>query len=143
MRCRLGNKMEMPLYIHGNMYDHVTIEAWQHLWDKICRMAYEKKDICERIIAHPGIMHINGRVVSDKRESTHSREYNRREPVNSYFLTLENVWKQYSLFHGTQMPYEIPEFKELVVPYSLYNCLGVQSWFRHSFPNCKVYFWDE
>jgi hypothetical protein len=135
--------MEMPLYIHGNMYESVTLEAWQEIWDRICKMAYENKDICERIVTRPGILHVNGHIVSDKRESTHSAEYARREPVNSYFLTLENVWKQYSHFHGTQLPGVVPEFKELVVPYSLYNCLGVQAWFRHSFPNCKVFYWDE
>jgi hypothetical protein len=143
MRHIIGNKMEMPLHIHGNMYDHITIEAWQQVWDKICRMAYEKKDICEKIITRPGSIRVNGKPVPDSRESTHTQEYNRREPMNSYFLTLENVWKQYSSFHRSEMPHVIPEFKELVVPYSLYNCLGVQSWFRHSFPNCKVYHWDE
>jgi len=143
MKRIIGNKMEMPLYIHGNMYDHVTIEAWQQVWDMICKMAYENGPVYEKIVTTPGIMHVNGRVVHDKRESAHSQEYNRREPVNSYFLTLENIWKQYSLLYGTQMPDVVPEFKELIVPYSLYNCLGVQSWFRHSFPNCKVFYWDE
>jgi hypothetical protein len=135
--------MEMPLYINGKLYDAVTVEAWQGLWDKICRMAYDGKDVCESIITRPGIMHVNGRVLHDKRESTHSKEYARRDPVNSYFLTLDNVWKQYSQFHSPDMPKVIPEFKELVVPYSLYECLGVQAWFQYSFPNCKVYFWDE
>ncbi len=135
--------MEMPLYIHGNMYDSVTVDAWQNVWDKICRMAYDGKDVCESIITRPGIMHVNGRVVPDKRESAHSHEYSRGDPINSYFLTLDNIWKQYSQFHGTQDPKVIPEFKELIVPYSLYECLGVQQWFEHSFPNCKVYFWNE
>lgn len=143
MTYRIGNKMEMPLYIHGNMYDRITVDAWQDVWDKICKMAYEGKDVCEKIVTRPGILHINGQVLHDSTESTHSREYNRHTPVNSYFLTLENVWKQYSSFYGSQMPQVVSEFKELIVPYSLYNCLGVQSWFRHSFPNCKVYFWDE
>jgi hypothetical protein len=143
MKHRIGNKMEMPLYVHGNMYDHVTVDAWQGLWDRICRMAYEKKDICEKIITTNGILHMDGQIVEDNRQYVHSHIYNREKPINSYFLTLDNIWKQYSSFHGAQMPHVIPELKELVVPYSLYNCLGVQSWFRHSFPNCKVYFWDE
>jgi hypothetical protein len=143
MTHRIGNKMKMPLYIHGNSYDRATVEAWQQVWDTICKMAYEKKDICESIVTRPGIMHVNGRVVPDNRESVHSCEYNRKEPVNSYFLTLDNIWRQYSQLHGTKMPHVVPEFKELIVPYTLYECLGVHAWFRHSFPNCKVYFWDE
>lgn len=135
--------MEMPLYINGNLYDAITIEAWQSVWDRICRMAYEGKDVCESITTRPGIMHVNGRVIHDSRESSHSNEYSRCNPVNSYFITLDNIWKQYSQFHSPQMPKVIPEFKELVVPYALYECLGVHSWFEHSFPNCKVYFWDE
>lgn len=143
MRCIIGNKMEMPLFIYGKMYDQVTIDAWQEVWNKICRMAYENTDICERIITRPGVMHVNGRVIPDKRESAHSQEYNRKEPVNSYFLTLDNIWKQYSTLYKTQALYIVPDFKELIVPHALYDCFGVQSWFRHCFPNCKVYYWDE
>lgn len=135
--------MEIPLNIHGNMYEQTTIQAWQNVWDRICKMAYEGTDICEKIITTPGIMRVNGKVVTDKRESAHTHEYARREPVNTYFLTLDNVWKQYSSYYGSTMPKVIPEFKELIVPYVLFNDIGVRCWFEHSFPNCKVYYWDE
>lgn len=135
--------MKMNLYINGNMYDDVTLEAWQQVWDKVCKMCYEGTGICESIVTRPGIMHVNGRVIQDTRESTHTREYSRHNPVNSQFLTLDNIWKQYSHLYGTMDPKVVPEFKELVVPYSLYETLGVHSWFRHSFPNCVVTFWNE
>lgn len=135
--------MEIPYYLDGKMYDNVTIEAWQEVWDRVCRMAYEKRDICESIVTKPGIMHINGRIIHDKRESTHVREYCRLEPINHYFLTLENIWKQYSQLYSPNDPDVILEFKELIVPRCLYECLGVSQWFKYSFPNCKVSFWDE
>lgn len=125
------------------MFDSVTVDAWQDVWDRICKMAYEGKDICEKIVTSPGIMHIDGQLIRDKSEASHSREYAREPCVNTYFLKLDNVWKQYSQFHAPEMPKVVPEFKLLIVPYSLYQTLGVQQWFRHSFPNCKVYFWAE
>lgn len=135
--------MEIPLYLNGKTYEGHTVEAWQQVWDRICRMAYEGKDVCEKIVTKPGLTYIDGKIISNSTESYHNRIYRNVEPINYYFLTLENVWKQYSQLYHPSDPKVIPEFKELVVPYCLYNCLGVQSWFRHSFPNCKVYFWDE
>lgn len=135
--------MEMPLFINGNMYDNHTIEAWQNVWERICKMAYDGTDICEEIVTVPGILHVNGRVINDRRESTHNVEYHRLEPVNYYFLTLENIWKQFSHLYADKNPGVVPELKKLVVPYCLYDCPGVRSWFRYSFPNCKLYFWDE
>lgn len=135
--------MNIPLFIHGNRYEEVTIDAWQCIWDKICKMSYEGTDICERIVTRPGVMHINGRVVQDRRETTHSQEYSRREPLNDYFLSLDNIWKQYSGLYGSADVKVIPELKQLVVPRALYESLGVQQWFRYSFPNCVVTFWNE
>jgi hypothetical protein len=135
--------MEIPLYIHGNMYDRVTLESWQYVWDHICKMAYEGKNVVESIVTRPGVMYIDGVLTNEKKQSEHSKVYRNKDLANSYFLNLDNVWKQYSQFYGPVMPKVIPEFKELIVPYALYDCLGVQSWFRHSFPNCKVFYWDE
>lgn len=135
--------MEIPLFINGNRYEEHTVEQWQQVWDLICKMAYEKTNICEAIITTPGFLHINGTVFNDKSQKTHSYEYGRAQPVNTYFLTLDNVWKQYSNLYGPQMPHVIPELKVLVVPRVLYDSLGVSNWFRYSFPNCKVTFWEE
>lgn len=134
--------MEVPLFVNGGMYESHTIESWQYVWDKICKMAYEGQGICESIVTRPGILHIDGRVIQDKTEVTHSKEYARQSNMNSYFLTLDNIWKQYSHLHNTKMPGVVPELKELVVPFVLYNDLGIEPWFRYSFPNCKVTFWE-
>ena len=134
--------MEIPLFINGNTFEAQTIEQWQYVWDKVCKMAYEKTDICEKIITRPGFIHLNGEVINNKTELEHSREYERAQPLNTYFLTLDNIWKQYSTFHGVKMPEIIPEFKELVVPRALFESIGIDNWFRYSFPNCTVKFWE-
>lgn len=133
--------MEISLFIDGKMYDNCTVDAWQTVWEKICKMSYEGTEICEEMVTVPGILHINGKILRDTRESTHSNEYRRLEPVNTYFLTLDNMWKQYSHLYGSAKLKVVPEFKKLVVPQALFECLGVQQWFRYSFPNCKVYYW--
>lgn len=135
--------MEIPLFINGNRFEEHTIDQWQQVWDKICKMAYEKAPPCEKIITSPGFVHINGEVTNDRTEKTHTYEYSRPQPLNTYFLTLDNIWKQYSSFYGPQMPDVVPELKELFVPRVLYDSLGISNWFRHSFPNCKVTFWEE
>lgn len=132
--------MEIPLNIYGDTYDEITIEAWQSVWDHVCKMAYEGTDICESIITRPGVMTINGKKVFDKRERTHSQEYARLQPINTYFLTLDNMWKQYSDYYPEVKV--IPEFKKLIVPYALYQSLGITQWFRYSFPNCEVIYWE-
>lgn len=136
-------EIHIPIYVSRNMYDSVTVEQWQIVWDKVCRMAYHGEDICDKIITRPGNMNIGGKPVKDARQSTHSQYYAKGEPLNNYFLTLENIWRQYSTFHGPMHPKVIPELKELVVPHALFDCLGVQAWFMHSFPNCKIFYWDE
>ena len=135
--------MEIPLFINGNRFEEHTIENWQQVWDDICKMAYERSPPREKIITTPGFIHINGELTNDKTEKTHTHEYSRSQPVNTYFLTLDNMWKQYSSFYGSRMPDVVPELKELVVPRVLYDSLGISNWFRHSFPNCKVTFWEE
>ena len=134
--------MEIVLNIDGNMYDETTVGIWQVVWHKLCSMAYTRSNICRSIVIKPGPMIINNRYVLDKRELSHSREYSRIEPLNRDKLTLEYMWKKYSHAYGNKYPEVVPELKELVVPYSLFVCLGVNSWFRHSFPNCKVRFWE-
>lgn len=135
--------MEIPLFINGNRFEEHTVEQWQQVWDTICRMAYERTTPCEKITTVPGFVHINGEITNDKTEKTHSYEYSRCQPVNTYFLTLDNMWKQYSRLYGSRMPDVVPELKELFVPRVLYESLGISNWFRHSFPNCKVTFWEE
>jgi len=40
-------------------------------------------------------------------------------------------------------PVVVPELKEIYVPRILFTCLGVFTWFRHSFPNCQILFWED
>jgi hypothetical protein len=129
--------MEISLNIQGDVYDNSTIHEWQLVWEKICNMAYADTDIYESIVTRPGVMIINGRKVHDKRELSHSREYARTQPINRDLLMLDHVWNQYS----NKEPKIVPEFKNLVVPYPIYQSLGINAWFKYSFPNCKVTFW--
>jgi hypothetical protein len=132
--------MEIPLFLNGRVYENHTVDGWQCVWDKICRMAYEGRDVCESIVTKPGITYVDGKIVEGL---SHSQMYSNNDPINHYFLTLENIWKQYSQLYPYEYPKVIPELKELVVPYHLYNCLGVRSWFKHSFPNCVVTYWEQ
>lgn len=134
--------MEITLRINKNQYEDSTIIEWQNVWDIICKMTYEGTNKCENIITKPGNLYIDGRKVYDKREKTHSREYLRLEPDNIYLLTLDNVWKQYSSYYGTKELIIVPEFKKLVVPYPLFHSIGIPQWFRYSFPNCEVIYWN-
>lgn len=146
MRDRIGNKMSslyIPLYTDGIMYCAQTIDQWQYVWDKLCKMTYEEKEICESVITRPSILCIDGLIMNDTSELTHSHQYKNPKYVNVEFLTLDNIWKQYSHIYGPIQPKVIPELKKLVVPKCLFECLGVRSWFRHSFPNCEVVFWEE
>lgn len=135
--------MEIPLEIENNLYCPTTVDCWVSVWNQVCKMAYEGKDIHESIVTRPGNMCINEYLVHDKRESIHSYEYSLHFPLNSYQMTLDNVWKQYSEFYGPENPKIIPQFKELVVPRALFESLGISQWFHYTFPNCTVTFWEE
>ena len=60
--------------------------------------------------------------------------------------TLDSVWEKFSNqkdeFGKFIEPQVVPELVKLHVPYALFHCLGVNSWFEHSFPNCVVSFWE-
>lgn len=90
---------------------------WQSIWQQICEMAYENTNPVEKIIIEPTDF-------EDKEENT-----------------LTYTWKQYSKKHGPIMPGVVYELKELYVPKSLFEDLGIYSWFRYSFPNCKISYW--
>ena len=135
--------MEIPLIVHEKNYQYDTIAGWKQVWDIICKMAYEKTGICDKIITKPGYMRVNGVVDNSKNEAIHSRVYLKRECLNDFNITLDIVWKYYSIQNGSKMPHVIPELKEIHVPRILFETLGVKAWFNHSFPNCRIFFWDE
>jgi len=60
------------------------------------------------------------------------------ESKNVEELTLDFQWQKYQQLK----PLVIPELKYIYVPKLLFESLGVYSWFRYSFPNCKIEFWE-
>ena len=104
------------------MYNHrnTLMDTWESVWKCICEMAYENRPPCEKIIMKPG----------EIENSTKEED------------TLTYTWKIYSKKHGSTMPGVVPEFKELYIPRHLFQDHGVYPWFRHSFPNCQIHFWE-
>ncbi len=97
------------------------MDNWKSVWETICKMAYENGPLYEKIIIEPKVIELS---------------LNEED-------TLDYTWKKYSKKHGSKMPNVIPEFKELYVPRHLFEDLGIYPWFRYSFPNCHIQFWDE
>jgi hypothetical protein len=135
--------MEISLHISNNEYTERTIYAWQEVWENICKMAYEKMEPIEKIITNPGALIVNGKMVSKNSEVGHCHYYASKTPVNDYLITLDYTWKIYSKKYGSTMPGVVPEFKELYVPRPIFDDMGIQKWFSHSFPNCKIFYWSE
>jgi hypothetical protein len=55
--------------------------------------------------------------------------------------TMDYTWKEYSNnYKSTKI---VPELKKLVTPYSIFFCLGCNSFFREVFPNCVIEFTEE
>lgn len=133
--------MRAPLVVKDRMYSYETILAWKVVWDKICRMAYENEKPVSELIVVPDRVRMEGIAVpmSEKQQADY---YGKWMPLNSEVITLDHMWKYYSKAHGTEMPKVVPEFEKLHVPRSLFQSLGVDPWFRHSFPNCTVSFWE-
>lgn len=134
--------MRIPLIVENRMYLYETIVGWKIVWDTICKMAYENEKPVSEIIVVPGHVRIEG-ISIRMSEQKHAEYYRRGLPINSDVITLDHMWKYYSKQHGAEMPKVVPEFEHLHVPRGLFNSLGVIPWFRHSFPNCTVSFWDE
>ena len=135
--------MEIPLIVYEKMYQYDTIAGWKRVWETICQMAYEKTGVCEKIITKPGYMRVNGVENLKCSEAEHSRVYLNKENSNDYSISLDVLWKYYSNQYGSQMPHVIPELKEIHVPRILFDTIGVRAWFNYSFPNCRIFFWDE
>lgn len=123
--------MEIELRIshsyYHTYYHHDTVLAWQKVWDTLFRMAYLREGIVDKIITIP--------TRSDDLEF-----YQNRNPKNYYEITLDYCWREFCKIHKDSL-HVVPELKEIYVPECLFACLGVWSWFAHSFPNCKITFW--
>ena len=53
-------------------------------------------------------------------------------------MSLDFQWKNYN----SLKPLVINELKYIFVPKILFESLGVYAWFRYSFPNCRIDFWE-
>jgi hypothetical protein len=96
---------------------------WQETWQRLCDMAYYRKNVVSEFIVD-GLL---GDLEQELLESNNVEE-----------LTLDFQWQKYQQLK----PLVIPELKYIYVPKTLFESLGVYSWFRYSFPNCKIEFWE-
>ncbi len=124
----------MELTIEYEHYSEKTLEGWWRVWRTICEMAYSQTYIMEEIITMPA---------AGFSEKEHTAIYNKRLCHNEYDITLDSMWKTYSTLFETKMPYVCPMLKKLHVPRVLFEELGIRPWFKHSFPNCVITFWEE
>ena len=106
-------------------------------------MCYHGANIQEEMITTPGYFQVDEELMLSKCEKEQTQFYGQRYAINDEQLTLDHTWKEYSLNAGLGFnPLVVPEFKRLHVPAHLFYTLGVDSWFKHSFPNCTVTFWE-
>jgi hypothetical protein len=107
---------------------------WPVLWRTICEMSYHRSFLTDEIVVP-----IENYEVLEKYKNINPHEF--------YTLTLDYMWKQYSVrrdINGNFIePQIVPELKYLFVPRILFDSLGIRSWFQFSFPNCKVQFWED
>ena len=91
-------------------------------WKQICDMAFFRSNIVDKMI-----------VKLQKNECETD--------------TLDYHWKQFSSIKDADGNFiealVVPELNFIIVPQSLFHTEGVYAWFKHSFPNCVITFWDE
>jgi hypothetical protein len=110
-------------------YTFGTIAHWQRAWRVICDMAYDSNAIqYETITIH-----------SDDSDREDARAYGGYTVQNQHLICLDEVWRSYD----KKAPFVNKTLKQVYVPRVLFNCLGVQNWFKFSFPNCEVHYWPE
>jgi hypothetical protein len=110
-----------------------VINKWQPIWQQICDMAYSRKNIVPTVsIEKFNYSDLLGYMLN-------SRNFDQ--------ITLDYTWKQTTSRKNTDgTPVEVfvvPELREIYVPRILFETLGVFQWFKHSFPNCSILFWED
>lgn len=110
------------------MFRNDVVKKWQSVWDQVCLMAYEHRNITDKIIVHPD-------------SPMEQYFYERNKCSNAEEITLDHMWQKYS-YSGDNV-FVIPELQRIYVPRSLFECLGVYAWFKYSFPNCVIDFWED
>lgn len=110
-----------------------VIIKWQFIWQKICDMAYSRKRISDRVLI-------------EKFNYTELLNY-MINSSNFEQITLDYIWKQVSSQKNSDGSYVealiVPELKEIYVPRILFSTPGVFHWFKHSFPNCSISYWED
>jgi hypothetical protein len=120
---------ELETEFERRYYTFATIGEWQKVWQIICDMAYDSKaEQYEDIIVRSAD--------SDKDDA---RGYGAYTVQNQHLICIDEVWRRYD----KKQPFINKTLKSLYVPRVLFYCLGIQNWFKFSFPNCKIYYWPE
>jgi hypothetical protein len=109
-------------------------EKWQRLWRQICDMAYLRENIITKLVVIP-----------------EEEEYNYLKKLDIEWehqhITLSYAWRNISKLtdkNGEFLnPLVVPELEEIYVPNILFQAPGVYTWFSYSFPNCKIFFWED
>ena len=105
------------------------IKKWQTVWQRVCNLAFFRKDIVTRIIVD---------YTDDIKKYMSCRNFEE--------ITLDYTWKIYSSIKDENGNYiealVVPELEQLCVPHAIFEALGVYAWFKHSFPNCVISFWE-
>lgn len=127
------------------VYSTCCTSSWDYIWRLLIDMAYSSKNIhLKSIIIQSGsiVEHTDAKVTvrEKERSSVHAKFYEKSDSTNIDLLTLEKAWRRYG---GHEMPKVVPELERLFVPKVLFHCLGVNAWFQHSFPNCKIAYWED
>jgi hypothetical protein len=112
-------------------YEFQTIGAWQEVWKILCDMAYfnHNADVEEIIVTSP----------YDEKEDARFYERNRGRIRNHGLLCFHHIWRQYDAY----TPIINHNLKRIVVPRELFDALGMRSFMKEVFPQCKVVFWPE
>lgn len=111
-----------------------TVQKWQAVWHQICNMAYINSE--------------NTKTLSIPVEGYKELlEYKMKNYVNYEEILLDHTWQKFSLIkdeNGDFLEAKVcPDLTEIYVPRILFETMGVFQWFQHSFPNCKILFWED
>lgn len=110
-------------------YSFATVGKWQKVWRVLCDMAYDSKaEQYEKIV-----------IYSEDSDKEDARLYGGHMVQNQHLICLDEVWRSYD----KRNPFVNKTLKYIYVPRVLFYCLGVQNWFKFSFPNCEIVYWPE
>ncbi len=116
------------------MIPQEVIDEWKTVWTQLLDMAYYRKNITSEI-----------RTQKNFPQCLQFYRWSKTEP-DFEKLTLKHTWQEYNRElkgGGFVEPEVIPQFERLVVPAVLFDCLGVNSFMKQCFPNCKIVFWED